>query len=372
MADIGDSRVMDTYQGVLHSSGNVVTLGDGTSPNISYGGSLTLTSGTFTTTSSSISSVNHSFTPSSNFTAASSTVIISGSTSVNIGQNATVCYLGINATSTIIGGTSTTLGGTNINIGRYNTSTEVGYGSNHASFGQYATSASFGDNGLNITLGALANNVIVGRESLINYFGVIDDYYYYYGANIVQSNYYGYMNSTNPAAGIFNYFGTYSDYTLGFVENVYGSGTVSGHLIISSGNLSVPSGEIYGAPYCIWAEESSDATDGSYQYSFGNGDDTPAANGIVIGWRSKLFKIGLNVEHSSALTQEFQLAVLQNGTGMATGTIPNGSSAQSSLTDVSSQNVIFEAGDIINFRTIQDGNVTVSSVRPVAWLKTIE
>lgn len=360
MADIGDSRVMDTYQGVLHSSGNVVTLGDGTSPNISYGGNLTLTAGTFATSSSSISSVNHSFTPSSNFTATSSTVIISGSASVNIGQQATVCYLGFNATSTIIGGTSTTLRGTNIN---------VGYGSSVAQFGNYATSISLGYNGQSITLGALANNVIVGRESLVNYFGIIDDYY---GSNIGQSNYFGHMHSTNSAAGIFNYFGTYSDYTLGFVENVYGSGTVSGHLIVSNGNLNVTSGEIYGAPYCIWAEESTDATDGSYQYSFGNGDDTPAANGIVIGWRSKLFKIGLNVEHSSALTQEFQLAVLQNGTGMATGTIPNGSSAQSSLTDVSSQNVIFEAGDIINFRTIQDGNVTVSSVRPVAWLKTIE
>ena len=47
---------------------------------------------------------------------------------------------------------------------------------------------------------------------------------------------------------------------------------------------------MYGSIYPIWAEESADIADNRHEWAFGNGDDTPAAHGIPIGFKSKLLK----------------------------------------------------------------------------------
>lgn len=355
MADIGNSAVKDSYTGLLHASGSTITLADGTTPHtMSWQGA------------SNSFSLGDSATNADFGNNASAVNIGSGATTIDVGESATTLYVGSNASYAFFGSYAST-----VDFGYDASTVKVGYDASTVNVGYEASAVRVGESAINLRVGTNATTAYFGDGAAINYIGYLSQDV----GSVNQTNYFGSNNNSVSGSTIDNYFGIqigggygYSSDTI--ITNVYGGGSVSGDLGIS-GNVTV-TGEIYGAPYCIWAEESADVADGSTEYSFGNSDETSATHGIVVGWRSKLFKIGLDVEHSSAFTEEFQLAVLQNGTGVATGIIANGSSDQSSLTDVSSQNIIFEAGDIINFQTIQDGNVAVDSVRPVAWFKTIE
>lgn len=134
---------------------------------------------------------------------------------------------------------------------------------------------------------------------------------------------------------------------------------------------------IYGSVYAIWSEESADIGDGAHEWSFANGDETPAQHGIPIGFKSRLLKVGVNVEIASGTTtQDVVVQVYKNGSNTgATGIVDSGLSAsdskKSQMNDVSNLNVVFQENDIINFKTITDGNATMNSGRVVAWLQII-
>lgn len=162
-----------------------------------------------------------------------------------------------------------------------------------------------------------------------------------------------------------------------------GIGTISpSEKLEVNGNIAVSgdirsSGTVYGSIYPIWAEESADIGDNSHEWAFGNGDNTPAAHGIPIGFKSKLLKISVNVElDGGPTTEDVEVEVYKNGSataakGILASGLSSSDSKKSEVTDVSSSNITFDENDIINFKTIKDGNITALSSRVCAWLQII-
>ena len=151
---------------------------------------------------------------------------------------------------------------------------------------------------------------------------------------------------------------------------------VDGNIAVSGDIIS--SGTVYGSIYPIWAEENADISDNANEYSFGNGSDTPTAHGIPIGFKSKLLKISINIVLSSGqtTTEDVEIQVYKNGSdtgakGIVTSGLTETDTKKSQVTDVSSSNITFDENDIINFRTLKDGNASISSVRVCAWLQII-
>jgi hypothetical protein len=145
--------------------------------------------------------------------------------------------------------------------------------------------------------------------------------------------------------------------------------------ITASGTIEAST--VYGSIYPIWAEEADDIGNNSNEWSFGNGDNTPASQGIPIGFKSKLLKISVNVElNGGPTTEDVEIEVYKNGSSTsAKGVVDSGLSSsdskKSQVTDVSSLNITFDENDIINFKTIKDGNISVTSSRVCAWLQII-
>jgi hypothetical protein len=151
---------------------------------------------------------------------------------------------------------------------------------------------------------------------------------------------------------------------------------VNGNIAVSGDIRS--SGTVYGSIYPIWAEEAADINDNRHEWSFGNGRENPAAHGIPIGFKSKLLKISINVElpGGSTTTEDVEIEVYKNGSataakGIVTSGLANTDAKKSQVTDVSSSNITFDENDIINFKTIKDGNSSVTSSRVCAWLQII-
>jgi len=140
----------------------------------------------------------------------------------------------------------------------------------------------------------------------------------------------------------------------------------------------VQADNIYGSIYPIWSEHAADITDGEFEWSFGNGDETPANQGIPIAFKSKLLKVSLNVEilSGNTTTEDIEVEVYKNGVatgakGVITQPLSSSSSKKSQVEVVSNLNIIFDENDVINFRTVKDGNVALTSARVCAWLQTI-
>jgi hypothetical protein len=201
-------------------------------------------------------------------------------------------------------------------------------------------------------------------------------------ATRITVDFYGWSPSnssyvTIPLQNLFitsNYAGTENtDYTnlLDYDRNISAPNDLS-----VSGNITA-SGQVYGSIYPIWAEESYPMSDNAFEWSFGNGDETPAAHGIPIGFRSKLLKVSVNIEITSGTTTEdIEVEVYKNGVatgakGIITSGLSSSDSKKSQVTDVSASNIVFEENDIINFKTLTEGNATSASCRVCAWLQTI-
>lgn len=153
-----------------------------------------------------------------------------------------------------------------------------------------------------------------------------------------------------------------------FIANPSGSGRGSWKTLAMQG----PATSIYP----IWAEESDIMSVGITEWSFGNGDETPAAHGIPIGFRSKLLKVSVNIEITSGgtTTQDIEVEVYKNGVatgakGIITSGLSSSDSKKSQVTDVSASNIVFEENDIINFKTLTNGNVSSRSCRVCAWMQ---
>jgi hypothetical protein len=121
--------------------------------------------------------------------------------------------------------------------------------------------------------------------------------------------------------------------------------------------------------FVVWAEEAgaglSATQNGGYQWSFGNGDDTPQAEGIVLAFPAKLIAVSLNVEGPTATGE---LVVVRNGVDLT------GSEITISPADGNNKYVqytttfAFNAGDILNFHTTATANG--ASTRVAAYLVT--
>ena len=109
----------------------------------------------------------------------------------------------------------------------------------------------------------------------------------------------------------------------------------------------------------IWAEDSSTIAAGATEYAYGNGDETPAASGIVIGVDCELFACGGEAEASTGVNLE----VLKNGGAVAETGLFDSNGITQLVTPIS-----ILAGDIINFRTKAVGS-SGASCRPVAWFR---
>lgn len=164
---------------------------------------------------------------------------------------------------------------------------------------------------------------------------------------------------------------------------------ISGHLSLISGRQNVISGEVdhisgefqsdldqisgnlasTGSTlvskmmYCIYAEEQGAFTAG-HEWSFGDGDETPAANGIPIVFASKLIGLGLDVERTAdgdVTVEVYKDGVASNQTVTAVGAATTATS--------NSHSYAFAAGTKINFKTTAAGGTTQSG-RIVAYLRT--
>lgn len=146
---------------------------------------------------------------------------------------------------------------------------------------------------------------------------------------------------------------------------------ISGHLITTSGNADTANTNLAltGSAlesrmmYCIYAEEQGSFTAG-HEWSFGDGDETPAANGIPIVFASKLIGLGLDVER----TADGDVTVEVYKDGAASGQTVTAAGSATTATS-NSLTYAFAAGTKINFKTTA-ANGTTQSGRIVAYLRT--
>ena len=165
---------------------------------------------------------------------------------------------------------------------------------------------------------------------------------------------------------------------------------ISGHLSLISGRQNVISGEVDHISgefqsdlnqisgnlastgntlvskmmYCIYAEEQGSFTAG-HEWSFGDGDETPSANGIPIVFASKLIGLGLDVERTAdgdVTVEVYKDGVASNQTVTAVGAATTATS--------NSHSYEFAAGTKINFKTTAAGGTTQSG-RIVAYLRAV-
>ena len=95
--------------------------------------------------------------------------------------------------------------------------------------------------------------------------------------------------------------------------------------------------------FYIWAEENADLGNNAFEWAFGNGANTPANQGVIIGIDCELVFLGLSIRGSTSC----EVDVLKNGVlqGVAVSTV----SALRGQADVS---LAYVKGDYFNFKTL--------------------
>lgn len=113
--------------------------------------------------------------------------------------------------------------------------------------------------------------------------------------------------------------------------------------------------------FSIWAEENSNLNNNTYEWSFGNGSETLASQGVPIPVSAELFAIGVSIVSANATS----IDVVVNGAVVATSNPYTGTGAAITnlLTPIS-----ITAGDLINFKTNLAGSASNGKV--VAWFRT--
>jgi hypothetical protein len=112
----------------------------------------------------------------------------------------------------------------------------------------------------------------------------------------------------------------------------------------------------------IWAEENARLGTNNFEWSFGNGDETPNGSGIVVPVDCTMFAVGLDLGSNGTAT----VAVYINGVPSgATVTVTNGRNALNTL----GIPINVSAGDVIGFRTVSGPGSNLGN-RIVAWFRT--
>jgi hypothetical protein len=112
--------------------------------------------------------------------------------------------------------------------------------------------------------------------------------------------------------------------------------------------------------FAIWAEENSTLGNNTWEWAYGNGANTRAGSGIVMGLDATCFALGLSLGGAANATVELEV------NGVLTGDQIVLTSAQNGVNTSISTNV--SVGDVINFKTISASG-TAAPCQVVAWFR---
>ena len=110
----------------------------------------------------------------------------------------------------------------------------------------------------------------------------------------------------------------------------------------------------------IWAEEAADLNSNSFEWAFGNGNNTPAGTGVVLPFDCELIALGLTHEGNASTTVELWKNTRATGQRISTH------HSRVALEHITPFAV--SSGDVINFKTITGSSASNGSV-VVAWFR---
>ena len=113
--------------------------------------------------------------------------------------------------------------------------------------------------------------------------------------------------------------------------------------------------------FCIYAEEASQLNNTSFEWSFGNGDDSQSGFGVVLPFDSELLALTLSTRQGSAVVE----ARKNNDSAGLQVSSDNDTRNSIALAD---SPILFEAGDVIGFRTVL-ANGAAQGGKIAAWFK---
>lgn len=112
----------------------------------------------------------------------------------------------------------------------------------------------------------------------------------------------------------------------------------------------------------VWAEENADLDTGIYEWSFGNGNETPSGVGIVMPFSCQLFALGLTIENAASCTVEARRNSVASGRAVSTANATKG------FVSFEGNPIAYGAGDVLNFRTVT-GSAGSNGAAIVAWFR---
>ena len=115
--------------------------------------------------------------------------------------------------------------------------------------------------------------------------------------------------------------------------------------------------------FSVWAEENADINNGSTEWAYGNGDNTPNGHGIVIPVDCELWAMSL--DHEGGVNTIVR-AIKNSDASMAAYQVVTTGAEQGF--NVFAMPLEFQAGDVINFETISRSNGGTSG-RVSAWFR---
>ena len=114
--------------------------------------------------------------------------------------------------------------------------------------------------------------------------------------------------------------------------------------------------------FVIWAEESADLNNNSFEWAYGNGNDTPSGTGIQLPFDCELVALGLSLEGNATCSVEARI-----GTGSA-GKSVGTTNQRNALNNFEDDPVLYTQGSLFNFRTLQGSTASNGGVA-AAWFK---
>lgn len=113
--------------------------------------------------------------------------------------------------------------------------------------------------------------------------------------------------------------------------------------------------------FCIFAEESADLNDARYEWSFGNGNETPNGTGVVIPFQCELIAMGLSIEGTPPAVVQVVRNTTVTGKQLAL-------TSNKGYADFTSSPLSFSPGDLLNFRTLDSSNTSNGGI-VTAWFR---
>jgi hypothetical protein len=115
--------------------------------------------------------------------------------------------------------------------------------------------------------------------------------------------------------------------------------------------------------FAYWAEESSSPTANSYEWSWGNGDEATRYSGVMVPIDCELYGIGTTASGSS----EFRVEVMK--LGQSVNAISDFMDSSKQKLTILDNPVVFNAGDTVDFRTVDVSVSDSAGVRVAAYFR---